>query len=145
MSKDLFMMMREQEIQTSNFVPTKKEIQFSAKKFITDILDEGDTDKFELLAQAKRMLEALDVITAELVRVIPQENFVAFGLKGTFRSGGDTVNYVEDEIYATIKKDLDDRAELLKLALNQPVIDAYGNDVPKVSTTPRKSSLAISF
>jgi len=139
------MMMREQEIQTSNFVPTKKEIQFSAKKFITDILDEGDTDKFELLAQAKRMLEALDVITAELVRVIPQENFVAFGLKGTFRSGGDTVNYVEDEIYATIKKDLDDRAELLKLALNQPVIDAYGNDVPKVSTTPRKSSLAISF
>jgi hypothetical protein len=144
-NKDLFMMLREQEIQTSNFLPNKKEIQFSAKKFITDILDEGDTDKFELLAQAKRMLEALDVITAELVKVIPQENFEAYGLKGTFRSGGDTINYAEDAIYATLKKDLDDRAELLKLALKQPAFDAYGNDVPKVSTTPRKSSLAISF
>jgi len=145
MSKDLFMLMREQEIQTSNFLPNKKEIQFSAKTFITDILEAGETDKYELLAQAKRMGEALDIINTELLKVLPQENFEAFGLKGTFRSGGDTVNYAEDEIYSTIKKDLDARAELLKLALKQDIIDIYGNDVPKVSTTPRKSSLAISF
>jgi hypothetical protein len=87
----------------------------------------------------------LDVINAELLKVIPQENFEAFGLKGTFRSGGETINYSEDAIYTMIKKDLYNRAELLKLALKQDVIDAYGNDVPKVSTTPRKSSLAISF
>jgi hypothetical protein len=145
MSKDLFQLMREQEVQTQNFIPNKKEVQFSAKKFITEILEAGETDKYELLAQAKRMLEALDVINAELVKVLPQENFEAFGMKGTFRSGGDTINYSDDAIYATIKKDLDDRAELLKLALKQDVIDAYGNEVPKVSTTPRKSSLAISF
>jgi hypothetical protein len=145
MSKDLFMMMREQEIQTSNFLPTKKEIQLSSQNFIKEILDAGEIDKYELLAQAKRMGEALDIINTELLKVLPQENFEAFGLKGTFRSGGDTINYAEDAIYATFKKDLDDRAELLKLALKQPVIDAYGNDVPKVSTTPRKSSLAISF
>jgi hypothetical protein len=41
MSKDLFMLMREQEIQTSNFLPTKKEIQFSSKRFITDLLEAG--------------------------------------------------------------------------------------------------------
>jgi hypothetical protein len=145
MSKDLFLMMREQEIQTSNFLPNKKEIQFSAKKFITDILDAGETDKFELLAQAKRMVEALEIINLELMKVIPQENFEAFGLKGTFRSGGDTANYIEDEVYATIKKDLDARTEQLKMALKQDTFDAYGNQVPKVSTTPRKSSLAISF
>lgn len=144
-NKDLFMLMREQEIQTSNFLPNKKEIQFSAKTFITNVLEAGETDKFELLAQAKRMLEALDIINTELLKVIPQENFEAYGLKGTFRSGGDTVNYSDDAIYSTIKKDLDDRAELLKLALKQDVIDGYGNNVPKVSTTPRKSSLAISF
>ena len=145
MSKDLFFMMREQEVQTSNFLPTKKEIQLSSQKFISEILDAGEIDKFELLAQAKRMGEALDIINAELLKVLPQENFEAFGLKGTFRSGGDTVNYAEDKIYAIIKKELEDRAELLKLALKQDVIDSYGNDVPKVSTTPRKSSLAISF
>lgn len=145
MSKDLFLMMREQEIQTSNFLPNKKEIQFSSKKFITDILEAGETDKFQLLAQAKRMGEALDIINLELMKVIPQENFEAFGLKGTFRSGGDTINYLEDEVYATIKKDLDARTEQLKMSQKQDTFDAYGNQVPKLTTTPRKSSLAISF
>ena len=144
-NKDLFMMMREEEIQTSNFLPTKKEIQLSSQKFITELLDKGEVDKYELLAQAKRMGEALEVINAELLKVLPQENFEAFGIKGTFRSGGDTINFAEDEVYATIKKDLDARTEQLKMAQKQDTFDAYGNQVPKVSTTPRKSSLAISF
>ncbi len=137
--------MREEEIQTSNFLPTKKEIQLSSQKFITELLDKGETDKYELFAQAKRMYESLDVINAELLKVLPQENFEAYGLKGTFRSGGDTINFAEDEVYATIKKDLDARTEQLKMAQKQDTFDAYGNQVPKVSTTPRKSSLAISF
>jgi hypothetical protein len=145
MSKDLFSLMRQQEIETQNFLPNKKEIQFSAQSFIKDLLDAGETDKYELLAQAKRMGEALEVINSELLKVLPQENFEAFGLKGTFRSGGETINYSDDTIYCQLKADLDARAELLKLALKQDVIDAYGNEVPKVSTTPRKSSLAISF
>jgi len=145
MSKDLFLMMREQEIQTSNFLPNKKEIQFSAKKFITEVLEAGEVDKYELIAQAKRMQEALEVINTELLKVLPQENFEAFGLKGTFRNGGDTINYAEDEIYKELKSCLDERADLLKLAQKQEVADLYGNIVPKVSTTPRKSSLSISF
>jgi len=135
MSKDLFSLMRQQEI----------EIQLSARTFVKDLLDAGETDKYELLAQAKRMSEALEVINSELLKVLPQENFEAFGMKGTFRSGGETINYTDDAIYCQLKADLDARAELLKLALKQDVIDAYGNEVPKVSTTPRKSSLAISF
>ena len=144
-NKDLFMMMREEEIQTSNFLPTKKEIQLSSQKFISELLEAGEVDKYELLAQAKRLGEALEVINAELLKVLPQENFEAFGIKGTFRSGGDTINFAEDEVYATIKKDLDARTEQLKMAQKQDTFDAYGNQVPKVSTTPRKSSLAISF
>lgn len=145
MSKDLFFMMREQEVQTSNFLPTKKEIQLSSQIFIKEILDAGEIDKFELLAQAKRIGEALEIINVELLKVLPQENFEAYGLKGTFRSAGDTINYAEDEVYATIKKDLDARTEQLKMAQKQDTFDAYGNQVSKVSTTPRKSSLAISF
>jgi hypothetical protein len=137
--------MREQEIQTSNFLPNKKEIQFSAKQFITEVLDTGETDKIELLAQSKRIGDAIEVVTAELLKTLPQENFEAFGLKGTFRSGGDTLNYAEDEIYLELKRCLDERVELLKLAQKQEVADMYGNIVPKVSTTPRKSSLAISY
>lgn len=145
MSKDLFMLMREQEIQTSNFLPNKKEIQFSAKSFITDILEAGEQNKLELLSQAKRMSDAIEVVTGEILKSLPQENFEAFGLKGTFRSGGETLNYSEDEVYLQLKADLDARVELLKLAQKQTIIDAYGNEVPKVSTISRKDSLAITY
>ena len=147
MSKDLFMLMREQEIQTSNFLPTKKEIQLNTKKFINKILDAGEVDKYELIAQAKRMQEALDTITDELLKVMPLENFEAYGLKGTFRNGGDTINYKECEIWSDIAKELKEREEILKLALksDKEIYDENGVLVQKISTTPRKSSLIISF
>ena len=147
MSKDLFLMMREQEVKTKNFLPNKKEIQFSAKQFIKDILEAGESNHYELIAQAKRMQEALDVVTSEILAILPQENFEAFGLKGIFRNGGDTVNFKEDEIWSDIQKELKEREALIKLALksNKEIYDESGVQVPKVSTTPRKSSLSISF
>lgn len=145
MSKDLFMMMREQEVATSNFLPTKKELAKSSKYFAEQLIDSGNYSTEEIYAQALRLKEAVSVIEETLKGKLPQENFEAFGIKGTYRSGGDTLNYSEDEVWSVLKKDLDDRTELLKLAQKQDVIDAYGNEVPKVSTTPRKSSLAISF
>jgi hypothetical protein len=147
MSKDLFQMMREQEVQTQNFLPNKKEIQFSATKFITDVIDGGEVNKYELLAQAKRMQEALDVITAKILEVVPQENFEAFGLKGTFRNGGETINYKDDFKWSEIKEKLSEREMLLKVALksNSTIYDDDGIEVTKVSTSPRKDTLAISW
>jgi adenylosuccinate synthase len=147
MSKDLFSLMRQQEIDTQNFLPNKLEIQLSAKTFIKEVLDAGEIDKIELLAQAKRMGEALDVINAELIKVLPQENFEGYGLKGTFRSGGETINFKDCEVWSDINRELKEREDLLKLALKSQneIYDAAGVQVPKVSTTPRKSSLAISF
>lgn len=138
-------MMREEEVATSNFLPTKKEIQKSAKDFALKIIDEGEHNLTEVFAQSVRLKEAITIIESELKKQLPDENFEAFGLKGLFRSGGDSINYTEDEIYVTLKSDLDARVELLKLAQKQEVLDTYGNEVPKVSKTPRKSSLAISF
>jgi hypothetical protein len=147
MSKDLFQLMREQEIQTQNFVPTKKEVQFSANKFITDVIEAAEVDKYELLAQAKRMQEALDVITAKILDVIPQENFEAFGLKGTFRNGGETMNYKDDYKWSELKEKLNEREMLLKVALksNSSIYDDDGVEVTRISTTPRKSTVAITW
>jgi hypothetical protein len=146
-NKDLFQMMREQEVQTQNFLPNKKEIQFSANKFIIDVIDGGEVDKYELLAQAKRMQEALDVITAKILEVVPQENFEAFGLKGTFRNGGETINYKDDFKWSEIKEKLNEREMLLKVALksNSSIYDDDGVEVTRVSTSPRKDTLAISW
>jgi hypothetical protein len=147
MSKDLFSLMRQQEIETQNFLPNKLEIQLSAQTFIKEVLDAGEIDKIELLAQAKRMGEALDVINAELIKVLPQENFEGYGLKGTFRSGGETINFKDCEVWSDINRELKEREDLLKLALKSQneIYDAAGVQVPRVSTTPRKSSMAISF
>ena len=147
MSKNLYELMRQQEIETSNFLPNKKEVQFSANTFITKVIDSGEVDKYELLAQAKRMQEALDVITAKILDVVPQENFEAFGLKGTFRNGGETINYKDDFKWSEIKEKLSEREMLLKVALksNSTIYDDDGIEVTRVSTSPRKDTLAISW
>jgi hypothetical protein len=145
MSKDLFLMMREEEVSTSNFFPTKKELVILSKDFAKAIVDNGEHNIQEVYAQALRLKESISAIESVLKSELPQEKFEAFGLNGTYRSGGNSINYNEDETYKQLKADLDSRTELLKLAQKQDVLDTGGNEVPKVSVTPRKSSLAISF
>ena len=146
-NSNLFLMLQEQSVETNNFLPSKKEIQLSAKSFVSNFLDAGQTDKMELYAQAVRINEALQIVTDELKNSIPQENFEAFGIKGMYRSGGETLNYKEDFIYAELEAKLKERAELIKVATKSKdtIYDSEGVEVTKVSSTPRKSSLAISF
>ena len=147
MSKQLFELMRDQELQTTNFLPSKKEIQLTSKKFVSDLLDAGEVNKVEVYAQALRLKEALSIIEAELKESLGQENFEAFGIKATYRNGGESLNYSEDPIYADLQKQLKAREELLKTALkiDYPFYDSEGIEIPKVSTTNRKSSLSITY
>jgi len=147
MSKDLFMMMREQEVVTDNFLPTKKELQKSSKEFAKNLVDSGEHNLQEIYATALRLKESLTAIESELKTALGEDNFEAFGLKASFRNGGDTINYSEDEIIAELETKLKERKELLKTALNvnTEFYDESGVLVPKVSKTPRKSSLSISF
>lgn len=147
MSKQLFELMREQELQTSNFLPSKKEIQLKSKKFVSNLLDAGEINKVEVYAQALRLKEALSIIEAELKESLGQENFEAFGIKATFRNGGETTNYSDDPVYLDLQSKLKAREEVLKTALkiDQPFYDEEGIEIPKVSTTNRKSSLSISY
>ena len=140
-------MLQEQSVETNNFLPTKKEIQLSAKSFVSNLLDAGAIDKMELYAQAVRINEALQIVTDELKNSIPQENFEAFGIKGTYRSGGETLNYKEDIVYLELEAKLKERAELIKVATKSKdtIYDSEGVEVTKVSSTQRKSSLAITF
>ena len=146
-NSNLFLMLQEQSVETNNFLPSKKEIQLSAKSFVSNLLDAGATDKMELYAQAVRINEALQIVTDELKNSIPQENFEAFGIKGTYRAGGETLNYKEDIVYLELETKLKERAELIKVATKSKdtIYDSEGVEVTKVSSTQRKSSLAISF
>lgn len=145
MSKNLFELMRQEEIDTTNFLPTKKEITNKATQIAKHIIDSGAYNLQELHSQALRNKEAFTILEDKLRKSLPQENSVYFGLKATFSNGGNHLNYSDDPIYNKLKADLDSRVELLKLAQKQEVLDTYGNEVPKVSNKPIASSLKISY
>ena len=147
MSKGLFELMQMEEIETTNFLPTKKELVKQSTNFITNILDSGEYNIHELLSQSKRASESLDVINSEILKRLPQENFEAFGLKGTFRNGGEKLNFSEDEVVAELEEKLKQRKELVKTATksDEPIYDSDGVEVTKVSSTQIKSSLSIIF
>jgi hypothetical protein len=140
-------MLQEEEVATSNFLPTKKELQRSSESFARKIIDDGQHNVEQVYAQALRLKEAITTIEKVFKQSLPDENFESFGLKGTYRAGGDVLNYSDDETWASLHKSLKDRENLLKTALNSAseIYDESGVLVPKVSSTPRKSSLAISF
>ena len=112
-SKELFEMMREQEINTNNFLPTKKEIVISSNEFIKKIIDSGEIEITELYSQTIRAKEAINTIESQLKKHLGQENFEAYGIKGTYRNGGDTINYKDDDIIQKLENKLAERKELL--------------------------------
>lgn len=147
MSKDLFTQMREVEIFTDRFLPTKNEITISAEKFAKELIESGNLNMQEKYAEVRRLKEVVDVIESEFKKALPDENFEAFGLKATYRNGGSIANYEEDSFYASLKRKLEERKMQLDLALKTDEVfyDGTGEEVPKVSKTERKGSLSISF
>ena len=145
-SSETFLELRAQDFVTmydASF--TKKEAQKVGIKLVTDLLENGNVDKMEFIANLARLSEVVTNAMTEARKHIVEEKQTVMGVEFTPVNGGNTINYSEDPIYQQLKNDLDARAELLKLAQKQDLIDAYGNDVPRVSTTPRKSSITIKF
>jgi len=144
-NRENFLELRAEEVATmydSTF--TKKEATKTGQELVTKAIEEGNVNKKELLANISRLKWVIESADTELRKNIEiYEKETVLGLEFNYLSGGNTINYAEDEIYATIKKELDARTEQLKLAQKQDVFDAYGNQVPKVSTSPRKSSITI--
>ena len=147
MSKDLFFEMRTEEIATmydSTF--TKKEASQTGSSLVKNALENGDVDKMQLFANLARLNEVISSALNECRNSIDvYEKVSVLGVEFNPTNGGNTINYSDDEIWVELKRCLDARTEELKLAQKQDVFDAYGNQVPKVSTTPRKSSITIKF
>jgi hypothetical protein len=147
MSKDLFLMMREEEIATSNFLPSKKEIELSAKSFAKNILDSGEMDKLELFSQAERMTLSITTVRDEIKASLPREKQIAYGIEINPVNGRQMIQYAEDEVYSELLKKLKDREELLKVALktDTPFYDNEGIEVPKVSVKYASDSLQVKY
>ena len=125
---------------------TKKDAIKTGEALIENVLESGEVDIMQLGANLVRLQQVISSAVDKFRNhIIDTEKATILGVEFSPVNGGNTLNYSEDTIYKVLKKDLDDRTELLKLAQKQPAFDAYGNEVPKVSTTPRKSSVTIKF
>lgn len=146
-SKDLFSLMRDQEIQTSNFLPTKKEIETSGRLFAKQILSHGEIDKYELFSQAERLATVTANIRDEIKSQLPREKHIAFGIELTPVSGRTMIQFQEDLVWSELKEKLQQREELLKVALktNEPFYDSEGVEVPKVSVKYASDSLQTKY
>lgn len=147
MSKLQFFEMRAEQMVTlydSTF--TKKDAIKTGESIIENALESGDVSIMELGANLIRLETVVSAAVSKFrEKIIDEPKQTILGLEFNPVNGGNTVNYSDDEIWTTIKADLDARTEQLKLAQKQPTFDAYGNEVPKVSTTPRKSSITVKF
>ena len=146
MSKLQFFEMRAEQMTTMyDATFTKKDAQKAGANLVLTALEDGIVGKLELMANLVRLKEVIDTAVITMRDKLPFEKTEVLGVSFSPVDGGNIVNYSDDEIWAEHKRDLDARQDQLKLAQKQPTFDAYGNEVPKVSTTPRKSSITIKF
>lgn len=125
---------------------TKKDAIKTGESIIESVLESGEVDIMQLGANLVRLEQVVTSAVSKFrSHIIDTEKVTVLGVEFSPVNGGNTVNYADDEVWYTIKVDLDARTEQLKLAQKQDTFDAYGNQVPKVSTTPRKSSITIKF
>jgi hypothetical protein len=144
MSKQLFELMREQESFPIHF--GKKDYISRGKEIVSSVLKDGEIDKMEFWTKVAKIKETINAMDSQLREQITlTEKTTLNNVEFNPVQGGFVINYDEDIVYQEFKKQLKEREELLKLAQRIDVFDAYGNDVPKVSTTPRKSSITIKF
>ena len=147
MSKLQFFEMRAEQMTAlydSTF--TKKDAIKTGEALIDNVLESGEVDIMQVGANLVRLKQVVDTAIEKFRNhIIDTEKVTILGVEFSPVNGGNTINYADDEIWQELKRCLDERTEQLKMAQKQPTFDAYGNEVPKVSTTPRKSSITIKF
>jgi hypothetical protein len=147
MSKLQFFEMRAEQM-TALYDSTfsKKDAIKTGENLVKNALEAGEVEPMELLANLVRLEQVVSsAVSMFRNHIIDEPKQTVLGVEFSPVNGGNTINYTDDTIYCELKKNLDNRVELLKLAQEQEVLDTYGNEVPKVSTTPRKSSITIKF
>jgi hypothetical protein len=146
MSKNQFLELREQEVASlypANF--SKKEAVLTGQNLAKNIIDSGNVSKHTALANLVRLNDVVSNAVTILKDSVKDIKVTEMGCEFSPTNGRIMIQYDEDEIWQKLNADLKAREELLKLALKQDVIDAYGNDVPKVSVKYASDSLNIKY
>jgi len=125
---------------------TKKEAIQTGAQLVNNVYDNGEVAPERVMANLSRLKWVIDSADSEFrKRLEIYDKKMVMGLEFNYVNGGDTANYSDDIVWLELKSQLAHRESLLKVALksDQELYDENGVQVPKVSTTPRKSSITI--
>jgi len=147
MSKEQFMIMREEELSVQpDFKFSKKEsVKFGVDSVLKCLAD-GDVNPkrvWAYICKRKEILNAMDATFRDKIVILEKETID--GVEFSPVQGGSTLNYIEDDVFKSLSTQLDNRKELLNVAQKMDVYDDDGVLVPKVGSTPRKSSITVKF
>lgn len=147
-SSEMFLELRAKDVEImydSTF--TKKDAILTGKRMVDNLLESGEVEPLKVWANICRLKEVVNSADTEFrnrLEVLDKENIN--GVEFNYVNGGNTVNYADDEVWIELKAKLATRESLLKVALNGgEFYDEDGVLVPKVSTSPRKSSITVKF
>jgi hypothetical protein len=149
MSKEFFEIMQQENLaQLYPYNFTKKEASKTGADLTKKVFDEGNIDPVLFASNLARLGAVIESAMAEFRRRIDLfEKITINGVEFNPINGGEILNYKEDSVYSEIFDKLKAREELLKLAhkSNGEIYDHDGIMIPKVSSSPRKSSITIKF
>jgi len=150
-SSEQFLQLRAEEVAVMyDHTFTKKEAVLTGKRMVDNLIEEGDIEPKKVWANICRLKEVINSADARFrEKLYLLEKQSINGVEFTPVQGGETLNYKEDPIYNELLEKLKEREEMLKLAYNSKseIYESNGGGlpIPKVSTTPRKSSITVKF
>ena len=127
---------------------TKKQAEQTGLDLVSKIFADGNETPIQVfsnVARLKVVIDAADKAFRERLNLTGADSYN--GVTFTPKNGAESLNYYEDNVYSDLESKLKLRAELLKYAIksDEPVYDAEGCEVPKVSKKFNKSSIVITF
>lgn len=115
---------------------SKKEIEQQGYLKAFNMMQEGEHDEFRLLASAERLKTYTESFCKELRKHVnlTEKTYKAHGVEFSTMNTGDRYDFEQDDVYKTLKEQLKEREDLLKLALKSKnqIFDADGVEVPRV-------------
>lgn len=122
-------------------------------KTLNEGVDNGELKALEVFAVYKKLEKIFDEAKRKVEEIAMDEarsydkTFTIAGVEFTSKEGSKLLNYSEDFLIQELSEKIKQRQELIKVATasKEPIYDADGIEVTKVSLKPTKSSLMVKF
>lgn len=127
---------------------TKEKAEQTGLDLVSKLFQDGNDNPLQVYSNVVRLKAVVDAADKAFRKRLQLSSADSYnGVTFTPKNGAESLNYSEDPIYADLENKLKQRAELIKVATksDDPIFDADGCEVTKVSKKYNKASITITF